>query len=135
MLYDTYRHITDYDIDVSIPISKQRQHGQLDTRYIKPSIARGKLNFVWGPGHHQIAGAVNRYSPPFIGSHWAMADPCFCVDRRIKGRRDRQSAANKICGWSTQNWDITKSSVLEECELHKNDPLINDIERIVNHEM
>jgi len=134
-LYDIYRHVTDSDLNQFIPISKQRQHGQLDPNYIKPSIARGKLNFVWGPGHHNIAGAVNRHQSPFIGSHWAMADPCFCISRRVNNRRDRQSKANKICGWSTQNWNITESSVLEECKSHMNDPLINDIERIVNHEV
>jgi hypothetical protein len=123
-LHSVYRHRTEADLDQTRPIKEQRRHGYLDPVYIKPSIARGGLDISWGPGHHEIEGALNQYPTAFVGAHWANADPCFCVQRRIRGRRDRQSAVNFLNGWSTQNHYITEADVLNECSSHEIDPRI-----------
>jgi len=59
-----------------------------------------------------------------IGTHWANADPCFCVDRRIKGRRDRQSKFNLKYKFTYQHHNISEESVLAECKMHENDPQV-----------
>lgn len=123
VLYDVYRHVTELDLDPLQSIYSQRSYGCLDSRYIKPSIVRGGLSGIsWGPGHHHLSGTANFHHTPFIGAHWANADLSFCVNRRIKGRRDRQSNNNKTMGWSVQNWNVTEDSIRQECELHANDP-------------
>jgi hypothetical protein len=122
VLYDVYRHITEPDLDPLQSIYSQRSHGCLDSRYIKPSIVRGGLSGIsWGPGHHHLFGTANYKQIPFIGSHWANADLSFCINRRIHNRRDRQSPTNKSMGWSTQNWNVTEQSIIDECNLHGND--------------
>jgi len=122
-LYDVYRHVTEFDLDPLQPIKSQRSHGCLDNRYIKPSIVRGGLSGIsWGPGHHHLSGVANYHPTSFTGAHWANADLSFCINRRIKGRRDRQSPTNKAMGWSVQNWNVTEDSIRQECELHTNDP-------------
>jgi hypothetical protein len=123
-LHSVYRHRTEADLDPTRPIKEQRRHGYMDPLYIKPSIARGGLDISWGPGHHEINWARNQYPAAFIGAHWANADPCFCVQRRIRGRRDRQSPTNYMYGWSTQNHYITEADVLAECSEHEIDPRI-----------
>ena len=123
-LYNVYRHRTEGDLDPRWPIKEQRRHGVLDSRYIKPSIARGGLEISWGPGHHEIEGTRNQYPTAFLGAHWANADSCFCVRRRIQGRRDRQSLTNYQFGWSTHNQHITEDDVLNECREHEIDPRI-----------
>ena len=123
-LYNVYRHRTEKDMDPARPIKEQRRHGYLDPRYIKPSIARGGLDISWGPGHHEIDGARNQDPRVFIGAHWANADSCFCIKRRIQGRRDRQSLTNYQFGWSTHNQHITEADVLAECSEHEIDPRI-----------
>lgn len=122
-LYNVYRHVTESDLDPSRPVREQRTHGHLDARYVKPSIARGSQALFWGPGHHAIHSEKGiEYCPDiFIGAHWANADLCFCVERRLKGRRDRQSAVNKAFGWSVQNQGITESDIISECKQHEND--------------
>jgi hypothetical protein len=58
------------------------------------------------------------------GSHWAMADPCFCIERRCKGRRDRQSKFNLDNQMTVQNHGITEEQVMAECEAHLHDKKI-----------
>jgi hypothetical protein len=57
-----------------------------------------------------------------IGAHWVNADPCFCVERRMKNRRDRQSKFNLENKLTFQDHFITEESVLAECKAHENDP-------------
>ena len=57
-----------------------------------------------------------------MGAHWANADPCFCVERRIKNRKERQSKYNLTCRMSWQNHSITAEDILKQCKDHENDP-------------
>lgn len=125
-LYDVFRHTTESDLDSSLPVRDQRSHGCLDERYIKPSIVRGGMGFSFGPGHHHLGGIPVVYPLIFKGAHWANADK-FCIERRIKGRRDRQSAENRMFGWSTQNWGVTEVSILQELKNHENDPQLWEV--------
>lgn len=91
--------------------------------YVKPIIVRAGMNIGWAPGNHKIAyGSYKESDYKLAGSHWANADPCFCVDRRIKNRRDRQSKRHIAAGITSQHHGITEQDVLDLCSRHINDP-------------
>jgi len=126
-LYNVYRHVSEQDLDNSKTIREQRRHGYLHQMYIKPIIIRPGLEIKWLPGNHVINGksGVIKVSPIiYQGAHWANADPCFCVERRVKNRRDRQSRTNLANRLTIQHHNITEESVLAECMEHENDPFV-----------
>jgi hypothetical protein len=140
-LYQVYRHKDDKDLDPKMPAIYQRRHGDKNTgknqQYNKPCIAKTGLNICWTPGNHFIyhPETSTRYNLPgsitdrgtkissevLLGAHWAMADPCFCIERRCKGRRDRQSKRNIEAKMTIQHHNITEAQVSEECNEHLND--------------
>lgn len=127
-LFQIYRHCDDHDLDMNLLPVPQRRHGDPNIStgpnalYSKPSVIRGKQKLYWGPGHHAVHGETRYFNHKLIGAHWANADPCFCIERRIKGRKLRQSKFNLLYKLSSQNHNITEESVLEECRKHLNDP-------------
>lgn len=132
MLYQVYRHETDIDLDRTSPAFYQRRHGDsnittgLNALYKKPIIARGGKQFCWSPGCHIIRGPerVIRFGMQIVrGAHWAMADPCFCISRRMerKARRSEYDKANGM-GWHLDN--VTYSSLYAQCEEHRQDPRV-----------
>lgn len=124
-LYNVYRHKDEIDLSIKMPTREQRRHGVFDSRYNKPIIVRTGLEVAWGVGNHTLVGTARRFSSKGIkGAHWAMADPCFCVERRVKNRRDRQSQVNLEQGLTIQHHNITEEDVLRECEEHKEDPVL-----------
>jgi hypothetical protein len=140
-LYNVYRHASEGDLDTDKPIQEQRRHGCFEKMYNKPIIANTGLDIVWGPGNHTINRTPRSLSNlptktlnyltgqrcavaidcGIIGAHWANADPCFCVDRRVKGRRDRQSKYNLEHKLTVHCHNITEESVLAECIMHENE--------------
>lgn len=132
-LWNVYRHNTEYDLNIDIPISSQRRHGQKEifggnqNLYLKPSIVRGQLeNVEWKPGNHFLNINKQRQQPQVIlpGAHWAMADVDLAVKRRIYGRKLRQSQFNLIHGMTVQHHNITEEQIREECKMHLDDPQV-----------
>lgn len=121
-LYDVYRHVSETDLDPTKPIKDQRSHGLSGD--IKPSLARSGLPIYWGPGQHNTNGVVKPHPWIFSGAHWSNADLCFCIDRRIHGRKERISVANVGNCWGAQNFQITEAEIRELCKKHEHDPLI-----------
>ena len=123
-LHNVYRNKVEKELDVKIPVKEQRRHGELDHRYyIKPIFVRSGLGVQWDPGNHTIKGKRTTVLPVlFTGAHWANADPCFCVDRRVRGRKERQSEYNLKHRLTVQHHGITEQDVIEECRRHENDP-------------
>lgn len=141
-LWNVYRHITDSDLDPFVPIREQRRHGVSDyfgyDLYTKPNIVKAKQNFYWLAGHHvcSINGTIVRWNHPrgyfpvgvgqmvpLTGAHWAMADPAFTLERRIKERQERLSDVNKKGGlgvFPTQ----TEMSLRQILQQHEHDPLV-----------
>lgn len=121
---NVYRHITESDLNLSKSVVSQRKHGYFDSLYHKPIIARTGLDLIWSVGNHR----VNRHSTDcgILGSHWANADPCFCIERRTKNRKERQSQFNLQKKITTQHHHCTPESVLEECKSHENDDFVFD---------
>ena len=129
--YEVYRHVTDEDLDFNRPALKQRRHGDQDNilpgvccGIYKACVARTGQNLSWFPGCHiafneRGTNELN-YSPELLyGVHWRHADPCFCVDRLVKGRYGRQSKANDEKYHLPR---LTSEDVLAECKMHENDP-------------
>lgn len=128
-LYQVYRHKEDKDLDLSIPIAEQRRHGDINAvkgrnrAGKKPIVVHtGLTNMKWMPGQHNI---WNRYKyitdeRVLLGSHWIMADPCFAVERRMRGK-SRQSPQNIARGNSSHYNTITEEKVRKELAEHTND--------------
>jgi hypothetical protein len=122
-LYNVYRHVSEKDLDINISIRDQRRHGVFDPLYNKPIIVKAGLNIHWGQGNHLLFGAIPE-EKGFIGAHWANADTYFCIDRRVKNRRARQSQHNLETGMTWQHHHCTEESIREECRQHENDPQV-----------
>jgi hypothetical protein len=128
-IWQVYRHRQDSDLDPGKPAVPQRRHGDPDRDhginwlYRKPMVVRRALCPTFAVGNHEVTGFNLREAPlGWDGVHWAMADSCFCVDRRVRGRRMRQSQANIQRKHTIQHHHCTEESVLAECEAHLDDP-------------
>jgi hypothetical protein len=141
-LWNVYRHIDDNDLDSLLPIRDQRRHGVSDFEgfdiYTKPNIVRSGIeDFKWTPGHH---GAILKSRDVrfkhlsknldlacqsiLVGAHWSMADQKYAIDRRILGRKQRQSNENIKKGLTIQHHNITEQYLIEQFKKHENDPIV-----------
>jgi len=125
-LYNVYRHVSEDGLDINKTIREQRRHGELLSVYIKPIIVNTGLDLAWGVGNHSISG-VSSVDVGITGAHWSNADPCFCVDRRVKNRALRQSKYNLENGLTIQHHGVTVEDVLNECIAHNNDPEVFNV--------
>lgn len=125
-LYNVYRHITEKDLDINIPVINQRKHGELLNIYKKPIIVKSGLPLSWSVGNHTISG-VNPVDINIQGAHWSNADLSFCIERRVKNRMLRQSKYNLEHGLTIQHHNITDQDVIAECKKHENDPEVFNV--------
>ncbi len=117
-----YRHVTEADLDNALPVKEQRRHGLIHYGGVKIMVARTGRGVNWDPGNHSCDKAPVECGLVF--AHWSMADPCFCVDRRIKHRRDRMSRINIRYKLGRHLQNITEADVIAECKQHENDERI-----------
>ena len=92
-----------------------------ETLYIKPIVIKPNLNVIWSPGNHSIVsgkGCLKEFQEKMIGGHWAMADLNIAIERRIKGRKERQSTNNIEKSYNVHQYNIKSESLKAECELH-----------------
>jgi hypothetical protein len=142
-MWQVFRHRNDSDLNPDLPPILQRRHGDpdvssaLNAAYIKPIVVRTTLDIEWLPGCHVIKSKniIKRSwdiirgkklfpSPqPIYGAHWAMADPEFAIQRRIR-RMKRLSKRNLEMEWGLHNFNIDETKIREECERHLDDPLL-----------
>jgi hypothetical protein len=138
-MFQVYRHCDDRDLDPSLPPVPQRIHGDpnlfsVDTQghraannvYIKPNIVRPLKKNKFHPGHHYIEGNPLPSPDFYFGAHWQMADPSIAIARRM-ARKARISERNKTHKMGWQHFDITVNKIKEECGLHLDDPIINEL--------
>jgi hypothetical protein len=119
-LYRIYRHRTDEDLVLEKGIW-QRRYGA--GYFLKPIIVRSHKKFSWHPGFHRLyKEEPMRESVKYRlrGSHWTMADPCFCIERKVK-QSARQSKKNLETGSSKHLHFITEAELRAECEAHLDD--------------
>jgi hypothetical protein len=130
-MWQIYRHKTEKPIDSSKPALLQRRHGDPDTdnlplhhAYKKPCVVRGGFGIQWIPGVHMLTHGQNLpvSKRRLKGTHWAMADADLAIQRRIYGRKLRQSQNNLKKKLSFQNHEITEEQIKAECNAHENDP-------------
>jgi hypothetical protein len=151
-LYQIYRHEDDADLDPDRYPVPQRRHGDsnvtqgFNAMYNKPILARKGLNIRWTPGCHAVKHpplrklSLRRLAKMFLreftfsslrispfsllGAHWAMADPVFAVERRVKNRRARLSRNNLAKSMSYHQYTVTEESLMNEFAQHQKDPLV-----------
>ena len=114
-----YRHPSEGDLDPMMPVKEQRRHGLINYGGVKVMVAQAGKGVEWNPGNHNC-NIKPMENCGLIFAHWSMADPCFCIERKIKGRRDRMSRVNirERMGYHLQN--ITEQDVLNECRQYEN---------------
>jgi hypothetical protein len=132
-LFQSYRHVTEKDIDPKRPPLFQRRHGttEVDTNldgnkslakdiYTKPCIVRTKSGAQFEMGCHQLREPKLSVTT-WYGVHWGKADR-FCVLRYVRDRRDRLSEENRVNLRGIQHFNVTEEKILAELKLHENDP-------------
>jgi hypothetical protein len=130
-----YRHITDADLDPTLPAIWQRRHGgpykiegsisrSWEMGHVKPCIVRPEAGIKWGGGqHHILSGHPVQYSKTeFDGVHWQMVDVDIAVWRTGPGREQRLSEENKRNHWGYRGWSEEK--IRKDCESHLHDPQV-----------
>jgi hypothetical protein len=138
-MFQVYRHRDDRDLNPSLPPVSQRMHGDpnlfsvdanthraANNVYIKPNIVRSSKKFQFHPGHHHIVGSPVPSHELYFGAHWQMADPSIAITRRM-ARKARVSERNKAHQMGWQHYDITVNKINDECKLHLDDPLIDEL--------
>lgn len=131
-MWQVYRHATDADLDPAQPAIYQRRHGDpsltsgINRLYVKPIIVRPEVGIEWYPGCHFYKPNEKIVVSPdkFWGAHWQMADVDMAVDRRIRGRKERQSEVNLTFGYSVLHHHVTEREIRDTCTWHLNDPQV-----------
>ena len=131
-MWQVYRHAADTDLDPAQSAIFQRRHGDpniktgVNALYVKPIIVRPEIGIVWYPGCHTFKPNEKIIISPekFWGAHWQMADVEMAVDRRIHGRRERQSKVNLAVGYSVLHHHITEKEIRDICTAHTSDPQV-----------
>jgi len=128
--YKVYRHITEKDLDVSLPILSQRQHGNPNLeprRDINPRIVRPEIGIEWTTACHNFApnNKIKVSKNYFICSHWRMANVNIAIKRLVYHRKERMCKKIRIRKKRMErikNYD--GNVVIKECEKHSRDPKI-----------
>lgn len=128
--WQVYRNIRDKDINQDDCVIWQRRYGDpnvssgINKLYNKPVVVKPETNIKWQQGNHFFNHNENIIVSPemFWGTHWAMADSELAINRRIYGRRDRQSQYNLENKLSYHQHFITEDDIINECKFHQNDP-------------
>jgi hypothetical protein len=132
-MFQSYRHVSEVDIDRTKPPLFQRRHGDPDAfmdvdghkvllkdMYTKPCIVRPDCGAQFEVGCHKLL-VPKRGSTTWRGVHWAKADN-FCILRSVRDRRDRFSEENRLRGHSVHLFNVTEEKILAELKAHENDP-------------
>lgn len=119
-----WRHWSDKNIDRTKPPVPQRLHGIPD--HHKPCIFDPHGVSVGAGNHDYRADSDRNIGTPWVGAHWANADPCFWIDRETRDRGPRLSERNVARGHGTHT-RRTREQILQECRDHENDPIIIQI--------
>jgi len=127
--WNVYKHRSEMDLDPTLKAVWLRRHGDPnrnadDGRYRKPVVVRSGFGFRWSIGLHVLyPGPEIRISKTRLdGAHWRMADPILAIARRMRGRRENLSMQDIINQCSSDNFDVTKRDIINECEAHLDDP-------------
>ena len=125
-LWQVYRHADEQDLDLRVSVREQRRHGVYVWPYSKPVVVRTGQDLRWYSGNHSVRvnghhevwrhpeENVGHYGPEMTGAHWVMADPAFCIARRL---------TRKVRHYHTGKYgELTSDMLAAECMLHQNDP-------------
>ena len=133
--YQAFRNEKDQDLDPTKPPRGQRKYGDPDyvkganSHQTKPIVFRSGKRVHLMPGHHGVWNFHKfKVSDDILtGQHWQMADPSFCVARRLS-RKKRLSSATLPKGYAYHDVTVTEEHILNECKAHLNDNLLPDFD-------
>ena len=128
-MWQVYRNVVDLDLDSNLSVKTQRRYGDtnitegMNRLYNKPIVFKSGIDIVLDKGNHFYAEnkKIKVSTDNFLGAHWAMVDVDIAIERRIAGRRERQSKRNLEKGMTIQHHFITEEEIRTECEEHLND--------------
>jgi len=126
--YHVYRHITDSDIDYSLPPVPQRIHaldGGPEHRnwFWKPSVFRADAGVQLTIGNHRFQGEHTVSDERYIGAHWKQADPAICIPRRLSNMK-RHSAHDHKKGWGNHDFHVTAEGLRKQLEAKNDLPVL-----------
>jgi len=124
--FKVYRHITEKDLDPSVPVLSQRQYGDsiiISKASINPRIVRPELGVKWTTACHNFESndEIKISNKFFLCSHWRFADVDMAIKRIIYNRKDRQCERYRRRKKRMERAG-TENIIIEECEKHLNDP-------------
>lgn len=125
-MWNMYKHETDEPLDLSKPAIFQRRHGDpnIIPECIKPNVIKPEIKIHWGVGCHTYKpnDKIKPSSMRFLGAHWQSVDLDIACRRRIRNVKERLSQTNIDNLWASHNFSVTRESIAELMEQHKNDP-------------
>lgn len=124
-MWQVYRHVTECDLDESLPAVPQRRHGRVVWHHFKPCVVRPEARIAWEVGHHGIRPNqhVRLAKESLLAVHWAFAEAEIAIGRYIEGRSKRMTQRNRDNSWGFHT-HRTKESILQECRDHRDDPFL-----------
>lgn len=127
-MWNIYKHETDEPLDPLKPVIFQRRHGDpnIIPECIKPNVVKPEVKIHWGVGCHTYTpnDKIKPSSIRFLGAHWQSVDFNIACKRRIRNVRERLSQTNIDNLWASHNFNVTRESIAELMDQHKNDPLL-----------
>ena len=124
--FHVYRHISELDIDYSLPPISQRTHALEDgpefkNWFIKPSVFRASANVQLTIGNHKFVGNHTVSNERYIGAHWKQADYEICVSRRLSNMK-RHSQNDHKRRWGYHDFHVSEEGLRTQLDKNSNLP-------------
>lgn len=128
MYFHVYRHITESDIDYSLPTIPQRIHALEGGRehknwFIKPSISRASTHVLRTIGGHGFVREHSVSNERYIGAHWKQADYKVCIQRRLSNMA-RHSQHDHQRRWGYHDFHVSEEKLRKQLEENSNLPVL-----------
>jgi glycosyltransferase involved in cell wall biosynthesis len=124
--YHVYRHITEKDIDYSLPPIPQRIHAldggpEHKNWFWKPSVFRASEKVQLTIGNHRFVGEHSVSNERYIGAHWKQADYEICIRRRLSNMA-RHSQHDHKRGWGNHDFHVSAEKLKAQLDKSSNLP-------------
>jgi hypothetical protein len=129
--WHVYRHVTEKDIDYSLPPIPQRIHAQdggpeFKNWFWKPSVFRAEAGVQLTIGNHRFKGEHTVSEERYIGAHWKQADYEICVRRRLSNMV-RHSAHDHKKGWGGHDFHVSAEKLRAQLDKNSELPILRHL--------
>lgn len=126
LYFHVYRHVTDADINYSLPPIPQRTHAmeggpEHKNWFLKPSVFRAEAKVQLTIGNHKFKGEHSISGEKYIGAHWKQADPEICIPRRLSNKV-RHSQHDHKKRWGYHDFSVTEEGLRKQLDERANYP-------------